>query len=135
MFLRLPVLPILSPFSLFPHHYPPSFLPPSPSSFFASLSVSASPCGPSLLSVAASLQQAYLTAWTYAKSHLPSTPPTTPKEEALRQFVDNWTCQEFVEFVDNCRTVVDGLDIDPESEIGRKAEEVGFWVLMECLVR
>jgi thiaminase len=65
-----------------------------------------------------------LTAWTYAKQHLPTAPPTSPKEKALRLFVDNWTCEEFVGFVDDCRKVVDGLEIDPTSEIGRKAEEV-----------
>jgi hypothetical protein len=39
--------------------------------------------------------------------------------------VDNWTCDEFVGFVRDCTDVVDGLEIDPDSETGKQAEEVG----------
>lgn len=39
--------------------------------------------------------------------------------------MDNWTCDEFVGFVRDCTDVVDGLEIDPDSETGKQAEEVG----------
>lgn len=73
-----------------------------------------------------------MTAWTYAKKQLPDTEPTNDKEKALRKFVNNWTCDEFVGFVDDCERVVDGLEIDPESDIGKQAEEVSHelsWAL------
>ena len=70
--------------------------------------------------------QAYYTAWSYAKTHLPSAEPQTLKEKALREFIDNWTCEEFVGFVNDCTEVVDLLEIDPESEVGKRAEEVSL---------
>ncbi|KAK1920793.1 hypothetical protein DB88DRAFT_501073 [Papiliotrema laurentii] len=70
------------------------------------------------------MEKAYHTAWSYAKRFVPSQPAQSPKEAALRLFVDNWTCDEFVGFVRDCTDVVDGLEIDPDSETGKQAEEV-----------
>ena len=58
---------------------------------------------------------------------MPTTEPTNEKEKALRKFVDNWTCDEFGGFVEDCERVVDGLEIDPESDVGRQAEEVSLF--------
>ncbi|ODO06238.1 hypothetical protein L198_01470 [Cryptococcus wingfieldii CBS 7118] len=57
--------------------------------------------------------QAYLTAWQYAKTfhkELAAADPAslTQTQQALVKFVDNWTCDEFVEFVEGCAEIVDG---------------------------
>lgn len=71
--------------------------------------------------------QAYFEAWSYAKSHVPTTPPEslTETQRALEKFIDNWTCEEFVGFVDDCRDVVDGLEIEKDGEMASRCEQVG----------
>lgn len=72
--------------------------------------------------------QAYFEAWTYAKSHLPSSVAETETEtqKALRKFIDNWTCEEFVGFVDDCRDVVDELELGKDPEMAERCEQVSF---------
>ena len=74
------------------------------------------------------LKQAYYTAWSYTKSHLPTdlTNSTQPKQKALLKFIDNWTNDEFKKFVDECKEVFDGLEIEPGTEIGNRCEDVSL---------
>ncbi|WVQ83539.1 hypothetical protein IAT38_005680 [Cryptococcus sp. DSM 104549] len=75
------------------------------------------------------MEIAYLTAWRHAKSLRPASllapdANLTETQKALIKFVDNWTCDEFVEFVKECAEVVDGAGIEVGSEIGERCEEV-----------
>jgi hypothetical protein len=67
--------------------------------------------------------QAYFEAWSFAKSH--SSPITDPTEtqKALEKFIDNWTCDEFVGFVDHCQEVVDGLELENDQEMSKRCEQ------------
>lgn len=79
--------------------------------------------------------QAYLTAWTNAKSHRPNSPTPekdqTQTHKALAEFMDNWTNDEFVGFVNDCEELVDGL-IKSGDPLAARCEEVGCgcqWLL------
>jgi hypothetical protein len=68
--------------------------------------------------------QAYFEAWSFAKSHtLPISNPTET-QKALEKFIDNWTCDEFVGFVDHCQEVVDGLELENDQEMSKRCEQV-----------
>lgn len=70
------------------------------------------------------IEQAYYTAWSHAKSHRPSPEPKhTPAQRALCEFIDNWTNEEFVGFVNDCEELVDGL-IGVDSDLKGRCEEV-----------
>jgi hypothetical protein len=75
--------------------------------------------------------QCYLTAWQSALKLMKSTSWATmpdhelsPTQKALRVFIDNWTCKEFVGFVDDCTAVVDGLDLEDGGQVAQRCEEV-----------
>lgn len=74
--------------------------------------------------------QAYLTAWRNAKSlrseTLTSADPSnlSQTQQALLKFVDNWTCDEFVEFVTDCADIVDGAGIEIGSALAERCETV-----------
>lgn len=44
-------------------------------------------------------------------------------QEALIHFIDNWTCDEFVGFVDDCEALVNGL-VRQDDTIAEKCEQV-----------
>jgi hypothetical protein len=79
---------------------------------------------------AALTPQAYLTAWTFARSHniKPNPDATsgsqTETQKPLDKFIDNWTNDGFVGFVNECEEVVDGLGIEVGSELGERCEQV-----------
>ncbi|WVQ73902.1 hypothetical protein IAR50_003483 [Cryptococcus sp. DSM 104548] len=74
------------------------------------------------------MEIAYLTAWQYAKTFhkdLAAADPAslTQTQQALVKFVDNWTCDEFVEFVEGCAEIVDGAGIEIGSPLAERCEE------------
>ncbi|GFZ42848.1 hypothetical protein JCM24511_00566 [Saitozyma sp. JCM 24511] len=82
------------------------------------------------------MEKAYLTAWTFARSHNSKPTPEdatsgthTETQKALDKFIDNWTNDEFVGFVNECEEVVDGLGIEVGSELGERCEQVFRQVL------
>lgn len=86
---------------------------------------------PSNAASASLTSQAYLTAWTFARSHNSKPTPEdatsgsqTETQKALDKFIDNWTNDEFVGFVNECEEVVDGLGIEVGSELGERCEQV-----------
>ena len=50
----------------------------------------------------------YLDAWKYVKSLLPKVKPAwaEPTFPAIKQLVENWTCDEFEQFVDDIADLV-----------------------------
>lgn len=74
--------------------------------------------------------QAYLSAWTNAKSLRPETLTSadpsslSQTQQALLKFVDNWTSDEFVEFVTDCAEIVDGAGIEIGSALAERCETV-----------
>lgn len=72
--------------------------------------------------------QAYLEAWRYAKSRRPASTDErksrTQTQEALIHFIDNWTCDEFVSFVQDCEDLVNGL-VGQDDGLAEKCEQVG----------
>jgi len=68
--------------------------------------------------------KAYFEAWSFAKSHTSPISDPTETQKALEKFVDNWTCDEFVGFVDHCKEVVDGLELENDQEMSKRCEQV-----------
>jgi hypothetical protein len=68
--------------------------------------------------------EAYYEAWSFAKSHTSPISDPTETQKALEKFIDNWTCDEFVGFVDHCKEVVDGLELENDSEMSKRCEQV-----------
>lgn len=68
--------------------------------------------------------KAYYEAWSFAKSHTSPTSNPTETQKALAKFIDNWTCEEFVGFVDHCKDVVDGLELDNDPDMLKRCEQV-----------
>ena len=68
--------------------------------------------------------EAYFEAWSFAKSHSQSIDNQTDTQKALEKFIDNWTCDEFVGFVNHCKEVVDGLELENDPEMSRRCEQV-----------
>jgi hypothetical protein len=75
--------------------------------------------------------QCYLTAWQSALKLMQSSSwATMPNDDmsatqkALKVFIDNWTCTEFVGFVDDCTAVVDGLGLEDGGHVAQRCEEV-----------
>lgn len=80
--------------------------------------------------------QAYLDAWLFARSHAPHATAAGPTTGPVAAFMENWTNDEFVRFVDDLADIVNSLGIEPGSSAWRRAEEVwarvveveeGFW--------
>ncbi|KJE02401.1 hypothetical protein I311_03798 [Cryptococcus gattii NT-10] len=76
------------------------------------------------------MEIAYLTAWRNAKSLRPETLTSadpsslSQTQQALLKFVDNWTSDEFVEFVTDCADIVDGAGIEIGSALAERCETV-----------
>ncbi|KAH8116595.1 heme oxygenase-like protein, partial [Phellopilus nigrolimitatus] len=82
---------------------------------------------------------AYTCSWTLTPSsgpHNKSSSQDGNAELAINEFVGNWTNNEFIKFVDDCRVVVDSLGIERGSELWTRAEviwdrvvelEIDFW--------
>jgi hypothetical protein len=68
--------------------------------------------------------EAYYEAWSFAKSHTSPISDPTETQKALEKFIDNWTCDEFVGFVDHCKEVVDGLELENDSAMSKRCEQV-----------
>lgn len=68
--------------------------------------------------------QAYLQAWAYAQSFPAFQEPLTETQKALSKFIQNWTCSEFVGFVEHCRDVVDGLELEKDPDLAKRCEQV-----------
>ena len=68
--------------------------------------------------------KAYYEAWSFAKSHTSPISDPTETQKALEKFIDNWTCDEFVGFVNHCKEVVDGLDLESDPEMSKRCEQV-----------
>jgi hypothetical protein len=68
--------------------------------------------------------KAYFEAWSFAKSHTSPISNPTETQKALEKFIDNWTCDEFVGFVDHCKEVVDGLELENDQEMSKRCEQV-----------
>lgn len=74
----------------------------------------------------------YLTAWGHAKSFVSSSSnqASNKVEEALqKEFIPNWTCEEFVEFVKDCKTVMDEAASKTSEEDRQRALQVYRQVL------
>ena len=52
------------------------------------------------------MAQVYLDAWTHVKSLLEKSKEASDATEALRVLVDNWTNEEFVQFVNDLAELV-----------------------------
>ncbi|KAI8976586.1 heme oxygenase-like protein [Trametes punicea] len=71
------------------------------------------------------MERVYLDAWSYVKSLLPNaTTGTGPALPAIQQLVENWTCPEFVHFVETLEGLVNRLPIAPGSAAYVRAEEI-----------
>lgn len=71
-------------------------------------------------------EEAYFEAWSFAKSHYKPNSNPTETQKALEKFIDNWTCEEFVGFVDHCKQVVDGLGLEEDSDMSKRCEQVSI---------
>lgn len=58
-------------------------------------------------------------------------------QQALLKFVDNWTSDEFVEFVTDCADIVDGAGIEIGSALAERCETVSlnFHFVIRPLIR
>ncbi|KAL7412346.1 hypothetical protein BDY24DRAFT_392615 [Mrakia frigida] len=74
------------------------------------------------------MEQLYLKAWQHAKSQTP-TSTTSDTSDALKLLIDNWTCEEFEIFVQDCVGAVEGLELVEGSERWKRCEEVWKYVL------
>ncbi|KAK4686780.1 large subunit ribosomal protein L38e, partial [Tremellales sp. Uapishka_1] len=72
------------------------------------------------------MEMVYNTAWSFAKTHLPklTADVTNEKQKAILKFVDNWTNDEFVQFVADCGESLDELNLEVGSETADRCEEV-----------
>ncbi|OCF34586.1 hypothetical protein I316_03627 [Kwoniella heveanensis BCC8398] len=70
------------------------------------------------------MEKAYFTAWSNAKTHLRPIENPTETQKALAKFIDNWTNEEFKEFVDGCEEIMDAAEIEVGSQTGKACEEV-----------
>ncbi|KAL1741700.1 hypothetical protein HDZ31DRAFT_44860 [Schizophyllum fasciatum] len=68
------------------------------------------------------MEKAYLDVWTNVKNGLRALNITG---KPINDLSENWTCDEFIKFVDDLGSIVDELDIQPDSPQWRRAE--GVW--------
>lgn len=66
----------------------------------------------------------YLDAWSYVRSEIGTTTPSTPTASAILSFANNWSNKEFVQFVDELGAIVDELGGVPGAEAWRNAERI-----------
>ena len=59
--------------------------------------------------------------WTNVKKGLKASNITG---QPINDLSENWTCNEFINFVEDLRDIVDDLDIQPDSPRWNRAEEV-----------
>ncbi|KAF9444842.1 heme oxygenase-like protein [Macrolepiota fuliginosa MF-IS2] len=80
------------------------------------------------------MERVYLDAWSFVANKLKAS--GHDQNSALGSFSTNWSCPEFIEFVDDLAKLVDDLDIQPNSDTWKRAEviwarvvelEVDFW--------
>lgn len=67
------------------------------------------------------MEKAYLDVWTNVKSGLGA---SSISGQPINDLSENWTCEEFVKFVDDLGDIVDDFDIQPDSASWKRAEEV-----------
>ncbi|KAI4518276.1 hypothetical protein GGG16DRAFT_49251 [Schizophyllum commune] len=67
------------------------------------------------------MEKAYLDVWTNVKKGLKASNITG---QPINDLSENWTCNEFINFVEDLRDIVDDLDIQPDSPKWKRAEEV-----------
>ncbi|KAJ3811658.1 heme oxygenase-like protein [Lentinula aff. lateritia] len=78
------------------------------------------------------MERVYLDAWTYVRDLTNTSVPfilssestPTPTNSAILSLSDNWSCPEFVKFVDDLADLVDSLGIQPGSAEWSRAKEV-----------
>ncbi|GAV99833.1 heme oxygenase-like protein [Lentinula edodes] len=78
------------------------------------------------------MERVYLDAWTYVRDLTNISAPfifssestLTRTNSAILSLSDNWSCPEFVKFVDDLADLVDSLGIQPGSAEWSRAEEV-----------
>lgn len=78
------------------------------------------------------LVQLYLDAWTFASTHLPSdakSPSSSYRQSAgsqraLLELIPNWSSAEFGQFVFAIGELVDDFDVQLDSDLGRRVQEV-----------
>lgn len=81
------------------------------------------------------MEVCYYTAWSYAKQHLVQQDlqdlvSSNAAFAALhKEFIPNWTCDEFVQFVGDCKAVMDELAAKASEEDKARATEVFRQVL------
>lgn len=78
------------------------------------------------------MEKMYLDAWTYASTFLSQTNIAKEQLEqsgnprALTKLIDNWSSKEFQKFVKDIGDLVDELDVDINSEMGKRLQHV--WI-------
>ncbi|GAA5864503.1 hypothetical protein JCM8547_005564 [Rhodosporidiobolus lusitaniae] len=77
------------------------------------------------------MEKVYFTAWTHAASQTKSSPLLTDEKTsaALTELIDNWTNDEFAEFVDRIEKEVEKLELKEGSEEWERCEEVFKYTL------
>ncbi|GAA5996622.1 uncharacterized protein JCM10292_003093 [Rhodotorula paludigena] len=77
------------------------------------------------------MEKLYNQAWIFAASHKPTDPRTTDERTsaALAELIDNWTNDEFAEFVKRCEEAVEGLNLQEGTEEWIRAEEMFKYTL------
>ncbi|GJN90641.1 hypothetical protein Rhopal_003653-T1 [Rhodotorula paludigena] len=77
------------------------------------------------------MEKLYNQAWIFAASHKPTEPRATDERTsaALAELIDNWTNEEFAEFVKRCEEAVEGLQLREGTEEWTRAEEMFKYTL------
>ncbi|WWC68993.1 uncharacterized protein I206_102929 [Kwoniella pini CBS 10737] len=73
------------------------------------------------------MEKAYYEAWSFAKSHshkFPNENELNQTQKALKEFINNWTNFEFKEFVDGCEEILNGSNIQLNSDLAERCEDV-----------
>ncbi|GAA5893843.1 uncharacterized protein JCM6883_003653 [Sporobolomyces salmoneus] len=72
------------------------------------------------------MEKIYLLAWTHAKSQTPSpsVDAESPIVKALKELINNWTMEEFVQFVERIEKEVERLDLKEGTEAWERCEEI-----------
>jgi thiaminase len=88
------------------------------------------------LTVLWATEHCYLTAWTHAKSHMKDSAAVDELSSATRAlhtaFIPNWTCPEFLDFVNQCADV---LNVVAAAEGLGKVSEPGTSAKKDVLTR
>ncbi|KAL5523437.1 hypothetical protein ACEPAG_7610 [Sanghuangporus baumii] len=83
------------------------------------------------------MEKLYLDSWTFVSNGLSKQGDSRDvASHAVREFASNWTNEEFVNFVDDLRSIVDCLNIEVGSELWKRVQsvwdrvielEIDFW--------